>query len=134
VKQKIKFTQTGFTLIEVLVALIIVSIGAGAALSALTNAANTGSHLKNRTFGHWVGVNQLIETRLLSIEKVKLGRTKGDTNLGGIYWHWEQDIISTPVQGVLKLTVSVRNADSKEWLLTVHGALGQDLERAPFIP
>ena len=49
----------GFTLIEVLVALVIVAIGMAAVLGALSSSANTLSFLRDKTFAQWVALNQI---------------------------------------------------------------------------
>ena len=54
----------GFTLLEVLVALVIVAFGMGAVLSALSSSANNIAALREKTIAEWVGMNQIADVRL----------------------------------------------------------------------
>ena len=54
-------SQSGFTLIEVLVALAIVTIGMGALLAALGSSADSASYQRDKTFAEWVALNRIEE-------------------------------------------------------------------------
>ena len=56
--------QHGFTLIEVLAALVIVALGMIAAIQAVTQSARNGTYLRDKTLAHWIGMNVLTERRL----------------------------------------------------------------------
>ncbi len=56
--------QRGFTLIEVLAALVIVALGMIAAIQAVTQSARNGTYLRDKTLAHWIGMNVLTERRL----------------------------------------------------------------------
>ena len=57
-------SQSGFTLIEVLVALAIVTIGMGALLAALGSSADSTGYQRDKTFAEWVALNRIEEVRL----------------------------------------------------------------------
>ena len=99
----------GFTLIEVLVALMIVALGMGAVLSALSSSAFNVSALRDKTLAQWIALNQIADTRL-SLQVPASGTTQGDIkNFGNGDWHWQQDVIAlTQIPGLLQITVSVR--------------------------
>lgn len=87
--------RTGFTLVEVLVALAIISI---ALLSALRVAgAGTGSvgELRARLLAGWVAENILAEQRARG-EWPSPGIRRGAQMQGGIEFNWREDIIATP--------------------------------------
>ncbi len=105
--------QQGFTLIEVLVALMIVALGMGAVLSSLSSAADSTIRLREKTFASWVGFNQLTETRL----KMSLpanGKTEDDVSFANARWHWQQRVEDTEVEGIKRITIQVRYADAKD--------------------
>lgn len=79
--------HTGFTLIEVMVALTIIAISLGALLSASGSQASNAAYLKQKTLAHWVAVNELT---LLNIEKKfpALGEDKGSTSMANHDWYW----------------------------------------------
>ena len=54
----------GFTLLEVLVALVIVGLGLMAVFSQLNQTIMTASMLRDRTLAHWVAVDRITELRL----------------------------------------------------------------------
>ena len=55
----------GFTLIEVVVALIVVSLGMLAVIETVGSTARNSSYLRDKTIAHWVAMNKLTEVRLL---------------------------------------------------------------------
>jgi prepilin-type N-terminal cleavage/methylation domain-containing protein len=54
----------GFTLVEVLVALMIVAIGLSALMVAVSGAARTSGYLRDKTLAQWIALNRLSEVRL----------------------------------------------------------------------
>jgi general secretion pathway protein I len=118
----------GFTLIEVLVALAIVTIGMAAVMSAITSSADTVSYLRDKTFAQWVALNQIATLRL-SGQMTATGNSDGDTDYAGRSWHWRQEVTATEVPGVVRIDVKVRPKDVKGgddngWFTTVTGIQG----------
>jgi general secretion pathway protein I len=125
---------SGFTLIEVLVALAIVAIGMAAVLGALTSSAGTILYLRDKTLAEWVALNHIAEQRLKP-QLPQTGNTDGDVDYAGQKWHWRQETVATAVQGMIRMDVMVRPADSKAgdnrgWFVTVSGIAG-DAVSAP---
>jgi general secretion pathway protein I len=135
----------GFTLIEVLVALVIVAFGMGAVLSALSTSAFNVSALRDKTLAQWIALNRIADTRL-SLQVPANGTTQGDIkNFGNGDWHWQQDVIAlTQIPGLLQITVSVARSTAAlpgttttpsattapNWLATVVGFRGTGLATA----
>jgi type II secretion system protein I len=101
--------QSGFTLIEVMVALVIVAFGMGAVLAALSSAAGNISALHDKTLAQWVALNLVADTRL-SLQVPSTGTTEGDVKaFGNANWHWRQDIVPVPsIPGLLEIIVRVQ--------------------------
>jgi general secretion pathway protein I len=121
----------GFTLIEVLVALMIVALGMGAVLSALGSAADTTIRLRERTFANWVALN-LVATGRLTASFPANGKTEGDIDFANARWHWLQVIEKTQIPGVQRITIQVRHADAA----AAHdsaGATGAVTERSDWV-
>ncbi|HEY5020760.1 MAG TPA: type II secretion system minor pseudopilin GspI [Steroidobacteraceae bacterium] len=99
----------GFTLLEVLVALVIVAFGMGAVLAALSGAAANVGALREKTLAQWVALNRVADARL-NLQGPQTGTTEGDVKgFGNGNWHWKQIITSMQeVPGLLQITVSVR--------------------------
>jgi len=119
----------GFTLIEVLVALAIVTVGMAAVLGTLTSSADTVAYLRDKTFANWVALNQIALVRT-SGQLPALGNSDGDTDFAGRKWHWHQEVNTTQVPGMVRMDVSVRPADvdspdsDRGWYATLSGISG----------
>ncbi|MGC8520941.1 MAG: type II secretion system minor pseudopilin GspI [Steroidobacteraceae bacterium] len=117
----------GFTLIEVLVALAIVTIGMAAVLEALTSSAQATLYLRHKTFAEWVALNQVERVRLAGVMP-HVGSSNGEVEYAKGKWRWQQKVIDTPIPGVKRIVVSTRPAKNKhahEWYATVTGYMGQ---------
>ena len=97
----------GFTLIEVLVALVIVALGMSAVLSALTSAADNTGRLREKSFAEWVGLNQLANARLAAAQPSR-GKSEGDVDFAGGRWHWVQQVTKIEIPGVQRIEIQVR--------------------------
>ena len=127
----------GFTLIEVLVALVIVATGMAALMGALSSSASTVAYLRDKTFAEWVALNQIANFRLqLSPGQIPVAaKTNGDVDYAGRSWHWQQEIVATQLQGMMRVDVKVRPKDVKAgddqgWYVSVSG-LTDDAMAAP---
>ena len=102
----------GFTLIEVLIALLIVATALGTAAKVTIGAASNGSALTDRTAAQWVGLNQLATLKLRRQFPVKA--ESGRAEMMNRTWVWKQSAEATPDDYVLKVTIDVRLEDSED--------------------
>ena len=98
--------QKGFTLLEVLVSLAILTIAMAALVQGAGQNTSNQTYLEERTFAHWVAMNRLAEIRL---QKTPLatGHTGGTETLGGRDWRWAMDTEETPDGGMTFSVTSV---------------------------
>ena len=118
----------GFTLIEVLIALVIVALGMSALLETLGSAADTSTWLRDKTFAQWIALNQL-ETLRLSGKLPADGTTDGELDYAGRHWRWRQEVSDFGLPGVFRIDVKVEPADTssvddKGWMTTITGGMG----------
>jgi general secretion pathway protein I len=124
-----RFTrQNGFTLIEVLVALAIVTLGMAALLGTLNSAAGTAGYLQDKTLAEWIALNQVSKIRLSSQGPSK-GDSDGEIDYAGRKWKWKQNIDDGSIPGVLFIVVKVRPSDvaasaDNSWYADVTGVIG----------
>jgi general secretion pathway protein I len=124
----------GFTLIEVLVALAIVTVGMAAVLGTLSSSADTIIYLRDKTFANWVALNQIALVRI-SGQLPAPGKSDGDVDFAGRKWHWRQEVNTTQVPGMVRIDVSVRPADvdsadsDRGWYATLSGLAGDAVGR-----
>jgi general secretion pathway protein I len=105
--------RRGFTLIEVLAALVIVSLGMMAVIQAVSQTASNSSYLRDKTIAHWVAMNRLTEVRLEQ-GAPKVDKTSDEVQMAGREWRWTMEVTQTPVQTMRRIDISVRPADGKD--------------------
>ena len=87
--------RKGFTLVEVLVALAIISIALMAALRVAGAGANSVGELRSRLLAGWVAENLLAESRARG-DWPAPGITRGTQRQGGIEFAWREEVMPTP--------------------------------------
>ena len=120
-----RWRNSGFTLIEILVALAILAI----AMAALTQASGSNtanaSYLRDRALGMWIAENQLVDMQI-SEEWPRIGSKTGSTEMAGHRWHWktlvEKVADETTQQYLRAVTIEVRvNETQKTPSATLQG-------------
>jgi type II secretion system protein I len=121
-----RLSQRGFTLIEVLAALVIVALGMIAAIQAVTQSARNGTYLRDKTLAHWIGMNVLTERRLLPTAP-DIAESTGRVEFADQQWQWSMKVTQTQVPSLRRIDVAVRRAESPESapLANVSGFYGE---------
>lgn len=113
----------GFTLVEVMVALLIVALALPALLMRIGSMANATAHTREVALAHWVAENKLQEIyltqRLQGI--APRGRQADDVRMAGEVWDWQTETEETELPGLLRLRVRVRMQDQEENLVELSG-------------
>jgi general secretion pathway protein I len=102
----------GFTLVEVLVALMIVAIGLAALMQTVSSTARTSGYLRDKTLAQWMALNRLSEVRL---NLTKFGQ---NTDTGEIYfanrtWHYDTRYFDTSIATMKRVVVRIYAGDAK---------------------
>jgi general secretion pathway protein I len=98
--------RAGFTLIEVLVALAIVSIALLAALRAAGQTTSNVGELRSRLLAGWVAENLMAEHRARD-DWLPLGMQRGKEREGGIELAWREEVIATPNPAFRRIDIFV---------------------------
>ncbi|MDP2144732.1 MAG: type II secretion system minor pseudopilin GspI [Gallionella sp.] len=106
----------GFTLIEVLVALAIISIALLASLRIAGGGANSAGELRARVLAGWVAENILAEQRARGVW-LPLGMQRGIESQGGIAFVWREEVIDTPNSSFRRVDIRVYTASDESHTL-----------------
>ncbi|MEO5334893.1 MAG: type II secretion system minor pseudopilin GspI [Magnetococcus sp. YQC-5] len=97
----------GFSLLETVAALLVLSVALSAALQSAAGFARNGAYLRDRTLAHWVAMNQATERRVRK-EWPEPGVVKGHDRMGNRDWYWTILFSSTPEAFVRRMEIQVR--------------------------
>ncbi|HEY2677257.1 MAG TPA: type II secretion system minor pseudopilin GspI [Steroidobacteraceae bacterium] len=113
----------GFTLVEVLVALVIVAFGLAALMIAVQGTARTSGFLRDKTVAQWIALNRLSEVRL---NLVKFGQNTdtGELDFANRKWHYDTRYFDTTIGTMKRVVVRVYLGDAKTKGSPVAQAIG----------
>jgi general secretion pathway protein I len=115
----------GFTLIEVIVALMIIAVALAAIIGAASAAVRNAAGLQERTFAHWVAMNKLTELQVMK-QWPAPHKTDGSTLMAEHEWFWTMDVTETDDKTVRNVEISVRAKENDEnSLVSLTGFIGQ---------
>ena len=100
--------DAGFTLVEVLAALLIFSLAIVGLSNATTQSVAHTQRLTHKTYAGVVADNQLILARM---RRPEIGTKSGQEEAGGQQYSWHVETSETPQQGLVELRVSVSQDD-----------------------
>lgn len=98
--------QRGFTLLEVLVALLIFAISATALMSGMSQILHQQARLEEKTFGNWIAENRVNEVLIMN-QFPDAGEKKEDIDYAHRRWQISEKVINTPNPLMRRLEVSV---------------------------
>jgi len=116
-------TQNGFTLVEVLVALAVLTIALAAVMRALSQSIDTSASLRDRTIAMWVAQNRLT-THLVERNFPAMDTTDGKVDMAGREWHWREQVMAAPGEPDMRqIHIEVRAASGPQPLARLIGFL-----------
>lgn len=109
--------HSGFTLIEVMVALAIVAAALPALMMLITSQLQGAGITREKTQAFWIAENQL--TRLTMRDRLVEQYTlpvqeSGTLERGGVRWYWELTTQDTEVEGFRRLDLRVALDNAKD--------------------
>jgi len=103
---RIPSRQRGFTLLEVLVALVIVGTALGAGLRAVGSLSTNSAGLRTAMMATWSAENRLVQIRLGN-EFPEVGKRGFDCPQGDLHLVCQEEVIVSPNPRLRRVEVSV---------------------------
>lgn len=104
--------EQGFTLIEIMVALVVLSLAGVALLNLAGENTRTAQVVQTRTFAAIVAENQAVEA-LVAEQAPAAGRESGTETLAGQAWRWTREVRRTDDPQILRVDVTVQAPDQR---------------------
>jgi general secretion pathway protein I len=95
-----------FTLLEVMIALLVIAIGLGAVIEASSHSAWQSTQLRQRTLASWVAQNQIAEYRAKGTWD-SANRKTGTVEMANTEWRYEMTVSQTDDPSLRRLDVEV---------------------------
>jgi general secretion pathway protein I len=102
----------GFTLIEVLVALMVVAMGLAALMITVSSTARTSGYLRDKTLAQWMALNRLSDVRL-NVTKFGQNTDTGEIYFANRTWHYDTRYFDTSIASMKRVVVRVYAGDAK---------------------
>ena len=99
----------GFTLIEVLIALLILAIALMAAMVAMQNGVRTTSHVKDKLSAHWVAMNVMAQMEVGALPLPNDSDEEGESTLLGKTFAWTSGVDQAGDRLYERIYVDVRS-------------------------
>jgi len=120
-----KRRPTGFTLIEVMVALAIVALSLTAIAAGMGQMIDASNGMRDRTYASWIAQNKIAEMRLANVVP-EVTATSGEVEFAGVEWGWRAVVSSVKgIENLYRVDVTVSYPDSDAGIRTVTGFIGE---------
>ncbi len=125
----------GFTLLEVMVALLIIAISLIFISQTMAQYLEDTITLRERTYASWIAQNKIVELRLANVVP-EVGISKGEEEYANAIWDWSADISriaevgdasGTGVENLYRVEVSVYQSGSEDLIRKVSGFIGEPI-------
>ena len=107
--------RRGFTLLEVLIALVVLGVALGALIKAGSEHARNTAYLQERTLAGWVASNLLADYEA-GLRRVDVGTQRIQSTLADREWEARIEITDTIIDAPLELP-AVRRIEVRVWPL-----------------
>ncbi|MCH7636711.1 MAG: type II secretion system minor pseudopilin GspI [Proteobacteria bacterium] len=117
-------TSAGFTLLEVMIALVIVGLtllAMAGKMGSMLNAANT---MRNYTYASWIAHNKITEMRLANVIP-EVSSSSGEVRYAGVDWAWRAVVSETGVENLYRVDVSISFPGADPIMRPVTGFIGE---------
>lgn len=116
--------SSGFTLLEVMIALVIVGLtllAIAGKMGRMLDAANT---MRDYTYASWIAHNKITEMRLANVVP-DVSSSSGEVTYAGVDWAWRAVVSETGVESLYRVDVSISFPGSEPIMRPVTGFIGE---------
>lgn len=104
--------NSGFSLIEVVVAVAVIAIGLAATIKTVSSVGRNTALLNERIVATWVAQNAMARFEL-GDEQNPEKESSGSEEMAGIEWFWDKEVFQTEDPDILRVEISVRKDDDE---------------------
>ena len=117
---KLSGTEKGFSLIEVVVSLFILSVSVITIYNLIISTASSSYDLEQRYLAKEVANNRisLIHTLEKSLRPIQ---RSGEMVMGGQQWRWDETINNGPSEEFLEYEIFIRRENEETYIYTIKG-------------
>lgn len=108
---KYSYKQKAFTLLEVLVAFAVLTMGLGTVIKVAGGQASQLAYLKDKTIALWVANNKANEIQLDKWPST--GNSSGHEFMAGQEWRWKLKVSNTADKDLRRLDIEVNRANEE---------------------
>jgi len=116
----------GFTLIEVMVALVIIALSLTGMAVTMGSMLNNAAALRERTYASWIAQNKIVEMRFANTLP-ETGTTSGEVEYANTYWEWRAEVSETGVENLFRIDVEVAFPGAEAPIRKVTGFAGEPI-------
>jgi general secretion pathway protein I len=117
-------SQRGFTLLEVLIALMVVAVSLAAIAGEMVQMINAATTMQNRTYASWIAHNKITEMRLANVVP-DVSTSSGEVDYAGREWAWRAVVSETGVTNLYRVDVTVSFPGGEAVMRPVTGFIGE---------
>lgn len=109
-----QFQSCGFSLVEVMVAMLIIGIALPALMFQLGTQMNSAQRLRDQTIAGWVAQDRLLQMRIEAAtgSLYRSGVYNGVEQQAERNWHWQMEVATTAVPGLYRYDIQVASAEN----------------------
>ena len=117
---KLSVTEKGFSLIEVVVSLFILSVSVITIYNLIISTASSSYDLEQRYLAKEVANNRisLIHTLEKSLRPIQ---RSGEMVMGGQQWRWDETINNGPSEEFFEYEIFIRRENEETYIYTIKG-------------
>lgn len=116
----------GFTLLEVLVALVVAAVSLSASVKLIGLYAGNSAEIQERLYAHWAASTVLVNSQLLE-PWPDIETSDGEVRFAERDWFWRKSVTDTPYPGIRRVEVQIFvDEQDQDYVTRLSGYLGEN--------